>query len=259
MTVAVENVSRRRFARGLVGSVGVALAVAPAQSILGQSLIAGPKPTPSPVSSNLISNAVTVAATSNLTNTMNKLQARTLQSADLAGALVSVKTLFDHMQETGVTDQITKAIIANQTSIVNTGFTQAQIDTQYATISKAGMHITSSAHRNSLITNSAQRQQIITMMKTVGMAGANKEFLAKLALVQGQITTVAVHRGSSRELHEFMPVAMRTDTPRLLRISADEISTCELGAAIFAVGTLFFPALAPISAGMALLAALKLC
>lgn len=223
--------------------------------VTAQSLITTPPPTSNPIPTTRISSAVILAANTSMTATANKLMLRSATPVDLQGTITAVSTLFANMKETGVTPQLQATALANQTSFLNQGFTEAQIESQYASISKAGMKLTLSDYRNALITNQTERENVINTYKTIGIEGAMGQFITRLKSIQSSL--VASQGGPSRTL---LPASYRTNMPHLVRVDvAGTISTCEVAAAVFGFGSFWFPPLILVAAIYAFEAALHLC
>jgi hypothetical protein len=139
----------------------------------------------------VLSNAVTSAATVSLVTLLNKTQDGTAEASDVQGAVVALRTLFAHMQETGLNDQIQRDILSREDEILNSVPSEERVQELYTKVKASGAKVEYEGFRNSHLTTQKDRQQFLTKIKKVGLLGLEKEFLAQLQMVQQRMKSDA--------------------------------------------------------------------
>jgi hypothetical protein len=130
------------------------------------------------------SDAVTSAASVSAVMLLNKSREGTLDASDVQGAIVALSTLFAHMQETGLNDQIQLNILSHEDAILNSGPTEEQIQGLYSKVNSSGGKVSLNEFRNSLLTAQAGRQQFLSKIKKVGLWAVEKEQITELQKIQ---------------------------------------------------------------------------
>lgn len=197
-----------------------------------------------PYSQGEVSQAVVASSNINAVNLINRALSNALQASDVRATVVSLGTLFAHLQETGTNQKVQEQMLAHEDEFLNKGITEEQIQVQYAYTRSQGSQLLLPQFRSVLITTQVERQSLMAELKTQGLWGMEQQLLARLNLAEARMP------------HERL-------SPRVslmnLNITRIEVKGCALLAAIFAAGAFFCPPLAIIAAIYAILDALGVC
>lgn len=138
-----------------------------------------------------------------------------LTASDLENAATSLQILFDHFQEIGLNAAIQKQILSNQDAFLNLQMSENQIATFQSRLSTNGVTVDTSRIQSFMNPTAEDRQQFLSMVKSVGLYQTELEAVAQLRTRAQNLASS--ESSSSEQLSRLSP---RTTAHLVLVITA---------------------------------------
>jgi len=156
-----------------------------------------------------LSLTVVSTAINNLNRVRTGSVNNTLTSSDVRGAAISLKTMFDHFNEIGLSKALEDSIPARK-DIKGTAFGITDAVIFQKKMAAQGVPITTSQALSVLQVSPDSRQKALDDFARTGMSGIQRTIMHRLHLLDNKILAKANERNPSFKLAKFPP---QLDTP----------------------------------------------
>ena len=125
-------------------------------------------------------------------------QAGQRKASDLENAATALKIPFDHYQEIGLNATLQKQFLNHQNQFLNFHLSDNQVSAFQAKLATSGVNVDASAIRSHLNPDLQDREQFLSMVKTIGLYQTEMDAVAELHAKAETLATQQASMSTSR-------------------------------------------------------------